>query len=186
MSRLAFAAMLQLASTPECTVPGMPPETTVAVAQQESGFHPHAIRDERTGRSYFLDSRDEALSLATRLTAEGHLLGVGLMQLTPPARFGLSVAQALDPCINMHHGAKLLSHLFSVSLRQTLSRYNSGHPTRSEGYARSVEAIAARMPPLASGGTAPLPAVPAPPPSPAAMSVTRGSAGRELVFARNP
>lgn len=189
MSRLVLAAVLQLASTPECTVPGMPPENVAAVARQESGFHPYAIRDENTGRSYYPDTREEAEALAAQLADRGHKLGVGLMQLTPPSNFGLSLRQALDPCQNMRAGAQHLADHYRRAIREALSRYNSGHPTRSEGYARAVEALAARMPSIAPGSlasAAPTPPVPAPPPPPVAHTAARGAAGRELVFARNP
>lgn len=186
MSALFLAAALQLASLPDCTVPGMPPENLVAVARQESGLRPYAIRDERTDRSYYPNTLEEAEALATRLTAQGHLLGVGLMQLTPPANFGLSIREALDPCRNMKAGAQLLADNYRRAMREALSRYNSGHPTRSENYARRVEALAANIPRIAGG--APPVAVAAPPPAAPVItgqSFARGK-GRELVFARNP
>ena len=165
---LSLAAILQLAATPDCTAPGMPPANVAAVARQESGFHPHAIRDETTDRSHYPATREAAEALAARLTAQGHLLGVGLMQLTPPANFGLSIAEAFDPCKNMKAGAELLAANYNLewqALMRALSRYNSGSPTRAEAYAKRVAAQAqrnARMPPLALDPLPNLPAVPAP------------------------
>ena len=177
---LALATVLQLAAMPACTVPGVPPVNVAAVARQESGFHPYAIRDETTDRSHYPATREAAEALATRLTAQGHLLGIGLMQLTPPANFGLSIAEALDPCKNMKAGAELLAANFKLewqALMRALSRYNSGSPTRAEAYAKRVVAQAqrnGRMPPLAllplidapvpSGPTKPRHAPPAPKP----------------------
>ncbi len=164
---LSLAVILQLAATPDCTAPGMPPANVAAVARQESGFHPYAIRDEKTDRSHSPATREAAEALATRLTAQGHLLGIGLMQLTPPANFGLSIAEALDPCKNMKAGAELLAANFKLewqALMRALSRYNSGSPTRAEAYAKRVAAQAqrnARMPSLALHPLPDLPAAPA-------------------------
>ena len=144
---LSLAVILQLAATPACTAPGMPPANVAAVARQESGFHPYAIRDETADRSHYPATREAAEALAARLTVQGHLLGVGLMQLTPPANFGLSIAEAFDPCKNMKAGAELLAANYNLewqALMRALSRYNSGSPTRSEAYAKRVAAQAQR------------------------------------------
>lgn len=163
---LSLAVILQLAATPACTASEVPAANVAAVVRQESRFHPYAIRDETTDRSYYPDTREDAEALAVRLTAQGHLLGVGLMQLTPPANFGLSIAEAFDPCKNMKAGAELLAANFKLewqALMRALSRYNSGSPTRAEAYAKRVFAQAqrnARMPSLA---LAPLIDAPVPP-----------------------
>jgi type IV secretion system protein VirB1 len=165
---LALATVLQLAATPDCTALGMPPANVAAVARQESGFHPYAIRDETTDRSHYPATREDAEALAARLTAQGHLLGVGLMQLTPPANFGLSIAEAFDPCKNMKAGAELLAANYKLewqALMRALSRYNSGSPTHAEAYAKRVVAQAqrnARMPSLARYPLSNLLGVPAP------------------------
>ncbi|MGE3280026.1 MAG: transglycosylase SLT domain-containing protein [Alphaproteobacteria bacterium] len=168
---LSLAIILQLAATPDCTAPGMPPANVAAVARQESGFHPYAIRDETTDRLHYPTSREAAEALAARLTAQGHLLGVGLMQLTPPSAFGLSIAEAFDPCKNMKAGAELLAANYNLewqALMRALSRYNSGSPTRAEAYAKRVAAQAqrnARMPSLARQPLPNLSTGAAPPPS---------------------
>lgn len=171
-----LSVVLQIAAA--CPAPGLPVELLAAVAQQESGLHPFAIRDERDNRSYYPGTAQEAEELAERLTAQGHLLGVGLMQLTPPAAFGLTLAEALDPCRNMRAGAALLQR----AVREALSRYNSNHPTRGAGYARSVEARVASLrradPPSPDR---PTPAA-APPKEPPVPVMARRGAGRELVF----
>ncbi len=144
---LSLAVILQLAAMPDCTAPGMSPANVAAVARQESGFHPYAIRDETTDRSHYPATREEAEALATRLTRQGHLLGTGLMQLTPAANFGLSIAETFDPCKNMKAGAGLLAENFRLewqALMRALSRYNSGSPTRAEAYAKRVVAQAQR------------------------------------------
>lgn len=162
---LPLAVVLQLAGTPACTAPGVPPANVAAVARQESGYHPYAIRDETTDSSHYPATRDEAETLATRLTAQGHLLGVGLMQLTPPAHFGLSIAQALDPCTNMRAGAELLAANFKLewqALMGALGRYNVGDCSRLSGagasrcqnrasaYSKRIVDQAHRMPSLAA------------------------------------
>ena len=142
----------------------MLPANVAAVARQESGFHPYAIRDETTDRSHYPATREAAEALAARLTAQGHLLGVGLMQLTPPANFGLSIAEAFDPCKNMKAGAELLAANFKLewqALMRALSRYNSGSPTRAEAYAKRVVAQAQRNARMPSLVLHPLPNLPA-------------------------
>ena len=54
---------------PDCSALGMPPANVAAVAQQESGFRPYAIRDEMTDRSHYPATREAAEALAARLMA---------------------------------------------------------------------------------------------------------------------
>jgi len=143
------------------------------VARQESGFHPYAIRDETTKQSHYPTTSEEAATLASSLTKQGHLLGVGLMQLTPPANFGLSITEALDPCRNMKAGAELLASNYNLewqALMRALSRYNSGSPTRAEAYAQRIVGEAKRqatMPVLAASPSGRKPALVQAPPAPA-------------------
>jgi type IV secretion system protein VirB1 len=132
----SLAVIMQMAGTPACTAAGVPPADVAAIARTESGFHPYAIRDETTNRSLFPETADAAEAIARDLTSKGHLLGVGLMQLTPPSNFGLSIREALDPCRNMKAGTDFFA---------SLSRYNSGSPTRSQGYAMRVVAESRRL-----------------------------------------
>lgn len=157
-----------------------------AVAGQESGFRPFAIRDEATGESLFPATRAEAVAIAAARDAAGRTLGLGWFQLTHRAnwrRHGLTVETALDPCENMRAGA---AHLAGNLRDAAFQLYNSGRVGGAPGYAA---AVARRMPSLATalaaGGVQPIPgAVPAPVPLPLLPDLGRGRPGRDLVTGR--
>lgn len=141
-----------------------------AMAEQESGFRPNAIRDETTGQSLFPATRAEAERLAGERLARKHTLGGGWFQITHArnwARHGLDVRTVFDPCLNMRAGAQ---H-FSEDLVAALTRYNRGTLTGPQDYAT---AVLARLPRLraiyqtqpaqqasrAAGGPLPCPGAP--------------------------
>ena len=79
-----------------------------AIAEQESGHNPRAIRDERTGESLFPATLAEAVRIATERDALGHVVGLGLMQITHRSNWqghGLTIAAALDGCRSLRAGA---------------------------------------------------------------------------------
>lgn len=129
-----------LARDPAC----LPPQhlnltrDLVAIAQQESGFRPLAIRDETTNESWFPSTYAEAVRIATERDAAGHTLGLGMFQITHRsnwARHGLTIATALTGCGSMRAAA---SH-YDVNLRiAALQLYNSGRIDGAPGYAASV------------------------------------------------
>jgi hypothetical protein len=80
----------------------------VSIAQQESGLNPAIVRQNRNG------TRDFGLMQVNESN-------FGLLHLTP--------ATALDPCQSIRAAGDLIT---------ILSRYNSGSPTRSVGYATQV------------------------------------------------
>jgi type IV secretion system protein VirB1 len=189
---LELAVMLQLASEPACSAPGVPPENVVAVAQQESGRDPLALHDDTTGTSYHPPSVERAAAIASTLLAAGHSVGVGLMQLTPPARFGLSVREALDPCRNLRAGAELLARSYHAAIRAALSSYNCGGPNCAPDYVRRVEAISGRMPRISAdvgrGDAIAMPPMQAEQAQPAKIGTpvfTGRTSARELVFTVN-
>ena len=137
MPALTWAFIAHLAAQPSCTVPGMVPEFWPAVVQGESSYDPLALHDDTASRAYYPDDAEAAEALATRLMSAGHSVGVGLSQLTASSpqefsnKFGLTVREALDPCQNMHVGAR-----FYVD--RALRIYNTGSPAKGAAYAARV------------------------------------------------
>ena len=114
MTPLTAAMLAQIAATPGCAAsapPWIAPEQwagqLLAIVQVESHGDPYAVRDDTADASYYPATLADAERIATNLIAQGHRIGVGLMQLSPPSRFGLSVREALDPCRNMRAGSEL-------------------------------------------------------------------------------
>lgn len=140
-----------IARNPAC----LPPEHTpllpylAAVAEQESGFRPLAIRDEATGESLFPATPAQAVRIATARDAAGHTLGLGWFQITHRAnwqRHGLTITTALEPCANLRAGA---AHYVADLHAAAARRFNSGRiadaPPQSVAYARRVAVAAERL-----------------------------------------
>lgn len=181
---LTLAALATLVVDPACG--GVRADTpageavvrhVVATIRQESGGRPLAIRDEATGESLFPATLADAVRLATERAARGHLLGLGLGQITGSrnlARHGLTIETAFEPCravaATVRHLAGDVRHVLALSSR----RYNTGSIERGDAYARSVAALAAALPPdLVASAARPaadapplllVPEPPAPPP----------------------
>lgn len=180
----AMALFACLAQDPRCLPPDYQrhlPELT-AIAAQESGFVPFAVRDETAGESLFFRTWSEAVALSVARDAVGHRLGLGWFQLTHRAnwrRYGLTIAAALDPCENMRAGA---AHWVQALRQAALQLYNSGRTDGAPGYAAQVIRRLAR----------PVPSRP----HPAARPITvlthvpllpdlgRGRPGRDLIIGR--
>jgi hypothetical protein len=137
MAALSLVLILQLASQPACTVPGMVPEFWPAVVRAESHYDPLALHDDTADRPYYPATAEQSETIATQLMAQGHSVGVGLSQLTARSpqelynKFGITIRDALDSCKNMQTGAR-----FFVS--GALSIYNTGDPTKGMRYAQQV------------------------------------------------
>lgn len=160
-----------IARDPACLPPEHAPllPYLAAVAEQESGFRPLAIRDEATGESLFPTSEVQAVRIATARDAAGHTLGLGWFQITHRAnwqRHGLTITTALEPCANLRAGAEhYAADLHAAAAR----RFNSGRIAdalpQSVAYARRVAAAAERLRgPLAAASAATAPAVVPDPP----------------------
>jgi type IV secretion system protein VirB1 len=90
-------------------------------------------------RSFRPGSAQEAAELARGLIAEGHLVGMGLTQISSQhlPKLGVSIEQLFDPCTNLMVGGQLLSHLYEqassrfkgeqTALRAAISAFNSGN-----------------------------------------------------------
>jgi type IV secretion system protein VirB1 len=151
----------------------VPVATLKAVAWTESGFEPWALHDNTTGRTENAGSLELAVTEATRWIGQHHSVDVGLMQINASNfhALGMTVPDALDPCISLAGGAAVLRAAYGggvtpaeqqAALLMALSRYNTGSPFQGimNGYARTV---------LENAGTGQeaLPILPAPASSPA-------------------
>lgn len=147
----AFAVLLATCA------PGAPANYIAGIAKTESAFHPFALHDNTTGKSFTPGTHKEAVALARDFLKAGHSLDVGLMQVnaTNWAWLGLTVETALDPCKNVAAGARVL---------ESFSRYNTGSPTRGfeRGYVQKVNSNL--------HGPGPIVALPIPPKEPPKQS----------------
>lgn len=171
LTALAFAKLATACS------PGDAVRTLASVASVESGLHPWAIHDNTTTETLFPDSRDQAVSIATRLiSGERHSVDLGLMQIESAnlTKLGLTVSDAFDPCRSIAAGATVLRQGYTAALRVAFSRYNTGTSDRgfTNGYVQRVELTSLRLPDISKpdraagqGLTTPLVQSPAPPPT---------------------
>lgn len=152
-----------LSGQPECIPPALLQEfpklrhELVAIAEQESGFNPWAIRDETTNESIFPLTREAADREVAKRDAAGHLLGVGMFQITGRNNWrhhGLSLRDLTDPCRNMAAGAAHYADNIRSASRQL---YNSGRTGGAPVYAGNVGARRARLAPLLDGTPMPSP-----------------------------
>jgi type IV secretion system protein VirB1 len=183
----AISAALALTMAAQCA-PGVAPETTVSIAQAESGLDPLAVRDNTTGQSYQPAEIGEAIAIASDLIlAQHHSVDLGLMQVTSAnlVPLGLSIADAFDVCRSMAAGGQILSSAYRSALTSALSTYNTGNPTQgiANGYVARVVAASAAVPPIQSAAPAP-PAAPAKASkaSPSGWDVFASSGGTPFVF----
>lgn len=129
-----------LARNPTCLPPQYVNLTRdlAAIAQQESGLLPFAIRDETTRESLFPATHADAVRIATERDAAGHTLGLGMFQITHRSnwlRHGLTIATALTGCGSMRAAA---SHYDDDLRTAALQLYNSGRIDGAPAYAASV------------------------------------------------
>jgi type IV secretion system protein VirB1 len=153
---LDFATFLALA--PACA-PGVAPPTLLAIAEVESRLDPLAIGINGPAGPFVrarVRSAAEAARRADALIAAGRDIDLGLAQINVRnlARFGLSVADAFDPCRNLAASARILAEGYrraapsaggeQRALRTALSFYNTGDPDRGfrNGYVAKVVARA--------------------------------------------
>lgn len=110
-----------------------------AVASKESHFDPLALHDNTRKITRMGADAKAAAALAQSWIASGDSVDIGLMQINAPnlPRLGLTVAQALDPCLSLAAGAAVLRDAYHQEASQTeqqaallimLSRYNTGRP----------------------------------------------------------
>lgn len=129
--------------TAGCEQWGAPPSLAMAIANVESGFHPWAINIQ--GKSHYMDSRESALSLIRRASAQRKSYDIGLMQINSYwlRRLKLDPADVLDPRINVIIGCWILSEelkRYGMTWR-AIGAYHTPidkNPTRARAYANKV------------------------------------------------
>lgn len=117
---LPLAMFMQLETT---CAPQVAPKMLAVIERIESGFDPLAIGDNTTRRTIRSSDKGEAIATARRLIGEGHNLDLGLMQINDRNLnwLGLTLDRAFDACASIRAAADYL---------MTVSRYNTGSPTR--------------------------------------------------------
>lgn len=154
--------------------PNVHPVTLAALIRTESGGNAYALSDDgleglpwaerkKSLRSYSPATLAEAEAIASALIAQGHLVGIGLTQVSSRnlARFNLTVRDALDPCVNVRTGGQILAEFYrdalpkfrdtNSALLAALSAYNTGNFSNgfTNGYvSRVVEASMLTVPAL--------------------------------------
>lgn len=113
-----------------------------AIIRAESSGNPWSLADageegrpwsERRNqvRSISSSDRAHAEAAATKLIHQGHIVAIGLAQVSSRnlARFGLTPAQTFDPCVNVRTGARILAEALTLapSVEAALSIYNTGN-----------------------------------------------------------
>jgi type IV secretion system protein VirB1 len=159
----------------QACAPTVHPATMARIVYVESRGRPFAIADggptglpwsirQHLVKSHFPETKAEAEALANRLIDAGHVIGVGLAQVSSRnlASRGLTVADALEPCLNLRAGGEILTEFYAAALARhpgdpqraliaAISAYNTGDFIAGvlNGYVRqvlTVEAIALRGP----------------------------------------
>lgn len=129
--------------------PDVHPKTLSAIVRTESNAKAYVISDDgRIGkpwserkhliRSFDPATKDDAAKLVDSLTAQNHMVGIGLTQINSRhlKRMGTSVQAALDPCTNLRLGAQILVEFYieakkrfadaDKALLAAISAYNTG------------------------------------------------------------
>jgi type IV secretion system protein VirB1 len=139
--------------------PTVHPETMAAVISAESRGNQFAIADagpvalpwsqrKHLVRSHYPDSLDVAVATATELVRKGHTVSLGLSQVNDRnlSRYGISIRDVFDPCVNVSVGGRILTDFYTravtkfgqnaAALQAALSGYNSGDWVRGarDGY----------------------------------------------------
>ncbi|MCW3585090.1 lytic transglycosylase domain-containing protein [Burkholderia cenocepacia] len=143
--------------------PGVHPTTLSAIVRTESRGHMYVLADsgprnlpwslrKSMVRSFYPSTAQEAADIAKSLIDSGHLVDIGLTQVSSQnlSRLGLTVEQVLDPCVNLRAGGQILTDFYLNALRQykdqqtallaAISAYNTGNFDSgfSNGYVQRV------------------------------------------------
>lgn len=133
--------------------PVIEPTLAIRLLRRESGFNPYAIGlDGKAVLKPQPRTFVEAVKIADDLLRAGKKFSVGISQvhISNVKNFGLTWAQAFDPCTNLRHGQTILQHFHNVALKAgfsgegavfaALRGYNSGsvHASISNNYANAI------------------------------------------------
>jgi type IV secretion system protein VirB1 len=126
--------------------PQVSPQIAAGIVRVESYSDPWALGDNTDKRSYAPKSYGVAVALAHRLVAEGHSVDMGIAQINSVhlGQPGVTIESMLHPCPNLRASQRILNGDLAQSsgnIVGALSRYNSGSPTRSIGYAHKVLSV---------------------------------------------
>ncbi|CAE6968345.1 lytic transglycosylase domain-containing protein [Paraburkholderia domus] len=167
--------MLDFNSLAQQCAPNVHPTTLQAVVKTESGFNPYTIGV--VGGHLVRQPHDRAEAVATAKALEANdinfSMGLGQVNRTNLARYGLTYETAFDPCENLRAGSAILHDCYerataamgqgAPALRAAISCYYSGNFTRGEAadangtsYVQRVVANAQ----TAEGSTNVVPAIP--------------------------
>ncbi|MBP9741780.1 MAG: lytic transglycosylase domain-containing protein [Burkholderiales bacterium] len=134
-------------------VPYVAENTMLAIIKTESKFNPLAIGLNKGFRlMYQPQNLAQARSWATYLEKHGYNFDVGITQVNIKNihKYGYSAIDALDPCLNMKLGGKILQSGYIKALRtsrnkqealyKAISAYNTGnyHSGFRNGYVQKV------------------------------------------------
>ena len=139
--------------------PTVHPETMAAVISAESRGNQFAIADagpvalpwsqrKHLVRSHYPESLEAAVATASELVRKGHTVSLGLSQINDRnlSRYGVSIRDVFDPCVNVSVGGRILTDFYTravvkfgqnaAALQAALSGYNSGDWVRGarDGY----------------------------------------------------
>lgn len=169
MVLLAGAALASVAQAEDLEgmmrrcAPQVHPTTLKALMHVESSAHAFAVSDDGPAglpwetrktmlRSFYPGSREEAISIAETLVRQGHLVGVGPLQVSVRnvARLGSTLRSAFEPCENIRLGGAVVVENFVAASRRyknpqqallaAISLYNTGTYDKGfrNGYVRKV------------------------------------------------
>ncbi|MEM5389811.1 lytic transglycosylase domain-containing protein [Paraburkholderia phymatum] len=167
--------MLDFNSLAQQCAPNVHPVTLQAVVRTESGFNPFAIGVVAGHLLRQPRDRAEAIATARALDARGinFSLGLGQVNRTNLAHYGLTYETAFDVCANLKAGADILHRCYTQAaarmgtgdraLRAAISCYYSGNFTRGLAAAANgtsyVQRVSANAQPVDTS-TSVVPAIP--------------------------
>lgn len=139
--------MFDITPYQECIVE-VHPNTVQRVIGIESGGNPLAINVNGTKQPQKPTTKTSAIALAKDYIQRGYSVDLGLMQVNSRnlLRYGVTLEQMFDPCINIKTGNRILYEAYQrarrthqepqAALQVALSLYNTGDPRRgfNNGY----------------------------------------------------
>jgi len=160
--------------------PDVHPTTMGALVRTESGGRQYALADagprhlpwrirKTMVRSFYPATKEEAATIANELVAKGHIVAIGLTQVSSRnlKRLGLTVEQVLEACQNLRAGGQILAEFYDRSQKKyrdpndallaAISAYNTGNFADgfTNGYVNAVLAASGKkVPELRVSGSA--------------------------------
>jgi type IV secretion system protein VirB1 len=164
--------------------PTIHPTTLSAIIRTESGGNKYALADagprhlpwrirKNMVRSFYPKTPQDAASIAKNLINKGHIVAIGLTQLSSRnlKKLGLTVEEVLDPCTNLRSGGQILTEFYTHALKKysepnqallaAISAYNTGNFQNgfSNGYVKTVLSASLQQVPQLKTGNQKMPRV---------------------------